>query len=96
MFSLQRDENNSHGMLSWQENIALKFKGKKLCQTTQRVLNGDSPTLDLANLKALLLAPAGEEGDRELKFLNPSGVLNKVMYNSYSRSGNTFLRKYLE
>ena len=47
MFSCKRDEANTHKMLSYLENSAIKFKDKSMCETTYRVLNGDSPTVDL-------------------------------------------------
>jgi len=47
----------------------------------------------------LLGVPSEDEGDldlNEITFLDGSAFDNKIAYASYSRSGNTFLRRYLE
>lgn len=83
--------------LSATEAVALFHRGNEIDRDTGLIRNEVVPKVSYADHIATLLAESGPVDDLPLpNFLDGQSFGNHVAYASYSRSGNTFFRRYLE
>lgn len=83
--------------VSASESVALFHRGNEVDRNNGLIKNEVLPTVSYQELKSRLLGQSGPVEELELPtFLNGQAFGNKIAYASYSRSGNTFFRKYLE
>jgi len=94
-FALARSEGSE--MVSYSENAKARFHGNSTFNKNGTLINTALESVAYADLVEKLMGPVTGEPPAVPTFLTKTGNdENKVMYTSYSRSGNTFLRRYLE
>ena len=94
-FALNRGE--SSDMVSYSENAKARFHGNCTFAENGTLINTVLDTVEYHDLVKNLMGPVTGEPPSVPTFLTKTGSDDhKVMYTSYSRSGNTFLRRYLE
>ena len=94
-FSLQKINSE---FVNASESMAIFHRGNEIDRNNGLIRNEVLETRSYQDLKNKLLSPPDANvEDLELPtFLNGQPFGNKITYASYSRSGNTFFRKYLE
>ena len=105
------DKNSYHysltkreGFHSYSEIFANKFSGGYSCDSMGRVIAKSARCINLEHMKQVLISK--DQGvleanqwmfDGEFRFLDGTSIANdKVGFSSFPRSGNSFLRRYVE
>jgi len=80
------------------ENLDLRHHSNQVDHMSGKILNSKHPSTTFSDLRSKLLSKEVDLLDENLpvSFLCQNSSTPTIAYTSYSRSGNTFLRKYLE
>ena len=91
------------GYYSYTELFQMKHKGGYTCDQLGRVVGAGARTINLNTLRNILISTDESLSqqnewiwDGEFRFLDGAPIEKRVGFTSYPRSGNSFLRRYLE